>query len=104
MRHLEPGLRGPGAGQFVHFDWRGEPFHRDRTERLHVDVPLDERERLRREPDRSWRGQLLHPSGEVRRLADCRVVHPEITADRPHDHFAGVEPDADLHLDSVRPA
>ena len=41
-------------------------------------------------------GELLHPRGQVRRLADRRVVHVQIAADRAHDDFPGVEPYADL--------
>ena len=40
----------------------------------------------------------------MRRLPDGRVVHVQVVADGPHDHVAGVEPDAALHRQSVRPA
>jgi hypothetical protein len=33
----------------------------------------------------------------VRRLPDRGVVHVQVAADRTHDDFAGVEPDADVH-------
>jgi hypothetical protein len=37
----------------------------------------------------------------VRRLAHGRVVHSKVGADGPDDRLAGVEPDADLHVDPV---
>ena len=61
------------------------------------DIALGELQRLGREQDGAGIGELLHPRGQVRRLADGRVVHVQIAADRAHDDFAGVEPDADLH-------
>ena len=36
------------------------------------------------------------------RLADRGVVHVQVVADRSHEHLAGVDADADLHLDAVR--
>ena len=50
------------------------------------------------------RRELLHARGQMRGLADRRVVHAEIAADGAHDHLAGVESDADLDLDTVLPA
>ena len=38
----------------------------------------------------------------MRRLADCGVVHVEITADSAHDDFSGVQPDTDLDHGRVR--
>ena len=49
----------------------------------------------------SGRGHLLHASGHVRDLPDRGVLHSEIAADRAHDHFPGVEPDADLDRELV---
>jgi hypothetical protein len=39
----------------------------------------------------------------VRGLADRRVVHAQIAADRPDDDLAGIQPDPDLERDAVRP-
>jgi hypothetical protein len=36
------------------------------------------------------------------RLTGRGVVHSEIVADRSHQHLAGDDPNADLHLDPVR--
>ena len=47
---------------------------------------------------------MVHSRSQVRRLADRRVVHVQITADRPHHDFAGVEADANPHGGAVRAA
>jgi hypothetical protein len=36
----------------------------------------------------------------VCRPADCRIVHAQIASDGTHDDLAGVEPDADLHVNA----
>ena len=46
--------------------------------------------------DRAGARELLHPRGQVRRLADRGVVHVEIAADGANDDLAGVQPDPDL--------
>ena len=46
-------------------------------------------------------GELLHPRGEVRRLAHRGVVHVQVGADGPHHHLARVHPDADADGDAV---
>jgi len=38
----------------------------------------------------------------MRGLADSRVIHVQIGADRPDDHLPRVQPDADLDRDAVR--
>jgi hypothetical protein len=43
-------------------------------------------------------GELFHPCGEMGRLADGGVIHAQIRADRPHDHFPRVQADSDLDL------
>src|SRR5215470_3922872 len=56
----------------------------------------------RTDEDAARLGQLLHPRGEMRGLADRRVVHVQIAANRAHDDLAGVEPDADFDDRGVR--
>ena len=81
----------------------GHPLDRDGTDRDDLDEPLGEPERLAGQPRRARRRELLHARGEVGGLAHRRVVHAEIAPDRPHDHLAGVEADANLDLDAVIP-
>jgi hypothetical protein len=44
---------------------------------------------------------LLHARRQVRGLADGRIVHVQVVADRAHHHLPGVETHPDLHLDSM---
>ena len=48
--------------------------------------------------------ELLHPRGEMRRLADSGVVHVEIVPYGADDDLTRVEADADLHVDAVSAA
>jgi len=79
-----------------------QPPDRNRAQGRHLKEALGEPQRLGGQPDRPRRSELLHPRREVRRLADGRVVHAQVTSDRPDDDLAGVEPHADLHLQAVR--
>jgi hypothetical protein len=63
---------------------------------------LGQPQSVRRQADAAGRGHLFHAGGEVRGLADRRVIHVQVAADGPHDDLAGVEADANLHLDAVR--
>ena len=51
--------------------------------------------------DRARRRQRLQARGEVGRVADRRVVHLEVVADRADDDRAGVDADAQLELDAA---
>ena len=99
---LQAGPRRARPRHLVDLHGVGEPLHRHGAERLHLDVALGQRQRLGRDHDRAGIGELLHPRGQVRRLADGRVVHVEIAADGAHDDLPGVQPDADLDHGRVR--
>ena len=99
---LEARSRRRRPRPLVDLDRLAKPFHRDGAQRLHLDVALGEPQGVGRQADRAGVGQLLHPRGQVRRLADRRVVHVQIAADRADDDLAGVQADADLHVDAVR--
>ena len=94
-RGLQTRPRRPRPRQLVDLHGLGEPLHRHGTERLHLDVALGQRQRVGRDHDRAGIGELLHPRGQVRRLADGRVVHVQVAADGAHDDLARVQPDAD---------
>ena len=94
-------MRAP-SGQLEDLEWVRETLHRDGPERPHLDVAFGQRQRMRRDHDRAGVGDLLHPRGQMRRLADGRVVHVEIAADGPYHDFPGVQPDADLDHSRVR--
>src|SRR5215813_5917574 len=88
---LETGSGHAGAGYLVDLDRFREPFHRHEPQGFHLDVALDEGPSCRGDDDGSGIGELLHPPGQVRRLADRGVVHAEITADSAHNHLARVQ-------------
>ena len=46
-------------------------------------------------------GEAEQPGTEVRGVADGRVVHPEVLADRPHEHEPGVDAHAHAELHPV---
>jgi hypothetical protein len=85
----------PRPEQLEHLDRLGQPIDRQRPERPHLDVALHQRERLGRQRRGVRLRKLLHPGGEVDRLAHGREVHVEIIADGPHDHLASAQPDPD---------
>ncbi len=81
-----------------------QPLDRHRAERRHGDVALDQVQGRARDQDAARARELFQPRRQVCRLTDRRVVHVEIAVDGPHDDLARVEPDPDLHVDTVRPA
>jgi len=91
----------PRPDQVVHVDRRVHPLHAHRPERLDLDVPLDEPQRVGGEEAAATGRQLLHPGGQVGGLAHGGVIHVEVGADGAHDDLARVEPDADLDGDAV---
>jgi hypothetical protein len=60
-RRVHTRAKRPGSDHLVDFDRRIEPLDRHRSERLDLDVPFGEPQRVRREPDAARRGELLHP-------------------------------------------
>ncbi len=100
---LQTRSRRPSADQLVHLDRTVEPFHRHRPERFHLDVAFAEPQRLAGDEHGACRRNLLHPGGEVRRLADGRVVHVEVAADRPHHHLSRIQPHSDLYRNCAGP-
>ena len=101
---VQSGPQWSGPGHLVHLDWCLQALHRHRAERLDRDIALGEAERVGGQPDTPRRRELLHAAGQVRRLANCRVIHPQVTADRPDDDFTGIQSDPDLRLDAVSAA
>ena len=108
----EPGepLRGGGAqarpqgsspDQLVDLDGVREALERHGAERRDLDEPLGQAERAGGDQRGPRACELLHAPGQVRRLAHRRVVHVEIAADRADDDLARVEPDPDLHVQSL---
>ena len=59
-----------------------EPFHRRRPERRDLHVPFGQAEGVGCQQNAPRRRELFHPGGQMRRLADRRVIHVEIATDR----------------------
>jgi PAS domain-containing protein len=78
-----------------------EALDRARSERFHADVPLNQREGLRRDEHGARHGHLLQAGRDVGRLADRGVVHVQIASDGTHDDLTGVESDSDLNVHAV---
>jgi hypothetical protein len=92
---------GTRPNQFEHVHRLAESLDRHRAQRGDLDEPLGQLQRPGGEPDSAGRRELLHACRQVRGLAHGGVVHTEIAADRAHNNVAGVESDADLHLDAL---
>jgi hypothetical protein len=68
-----------------------------------VEVTVDQSVRGRGDDHAAGRCDLLEPGGDVGRVADRRVVHPQVGANRPDHDEAGVEPLPDLEGDAAPP-
>ena len=102
-RRVEPRSPRPGAGQLVDLDRRLETLHGHRPQRRHRDESFRQVEHVGRQERGVGLGQLLHASGQVGRLPDRGIVHPQIAPDRPDHHLAGVDADSNLEKDTVSP-
>jgi hypothetical protein len=100
---LEPSTRRRGTEKLEHFDGLGHPLHRDSTERLDLNVSLDESQRPDGSENRAGSRHLLEARSEVGRLPHGAVVHAQVVPDRPDDHLARVQTDTELEWDSVAP-
>jgi hypothetical protein len=101
-RRVQPGPAGTSADHLVNVDGGLQPLHRHRPEGFHLDVAFRQPQRVRGEPDGAGRGELLHPGGQVRRLAHGGVVHAEVTADGADHDLPRVQAHADLELHPMR--
>ena len=71
------------------------------AERLAVDVVAHLAPGRLAEVDASGIGHPFETGGEVRGVADRRVIHDQVVADRTDDDRAGVQPDAELLIEAV---
>ena len=76
-------------------------MHRHGTERLDLHEALGQAKSFAGDPDGARRGELLHAGGQVGGLANGRVVHAEIGADRTDHDLSGVQPHANPDRDPV---
>jgi hypothetical protein len=73
-------------------------------ERLEVELPFGEPGEGLGRQDAPRRGELFHPGGEVRGLADRAVLHGEVVVDASEDDLARIQPDPDLRILVARPS
>jgi hypothetical protein len=99
---LEPRAHSAGAHDLEDLDGLCQPAHGHGPEGPDLDIALGEAQRVLGHEGGARAGELLHPRGQVRGLADGGVVHVEVAVDRPHDHLARIETHADLHVDALR--
>jgi hypothetical protein len=99
---VEPATHGAGTTELEDLDRGRQALHGHGAAGRHLHEALGECQRLRSEQDGPWPGHLLHARGQVGRLADGRIVHVEIRADRADDYLARIQPYADLDRDTVR--
>jgi hypothetical protein len=101
-RHLDAPHRAR-AHELEDLDRRVAAAHGERAERLGVEQGLGEGEGGAREPDGPGRRHLLHPGGQVCRLADGGEIHVKIVVDRADHHHARIQPDANRDRRTVEP-
>jgi hypothetical protein len=85
---LEPRPGYDAPDQLVDFGWSVKALHGHRTKWSNLHEALGQAEGGAGDEGRAGLRHLLHPGGEMSRLAHGRVVHVEITADGAHDHIA----------------
>jgi hypothetical protein len=95
-RSLEPGPHRSGSRDFVHVDRPAKALDVDWSQGPDLDVALGQAQAISRHQNRAWRRELLYPRRQMSRLSDRGVVHPQVAADRSHDHFTRVQADPDL--------
>lgn len=78
-------------------------LHGDAAEGPGLEVAVDEAVGGFGHDDLARLGDLLHPGGQVRRVADGRVVHPEVVADGADHHEAGIETDPHPEVHAALP-
>ena len=93
---------GRDPDQFEHLHGLCQALDRDRSQSVHPHQAFHQPQRRGRQQDAAGGGELFHACGQVRRLADGRVVHMQIVANGAHHYLTSVEPDPDLHRQSLR--
>src|SRR4030095_15782914 len=78
-----------------------ETLHGHWPQRVDHDVTLGEPQGALGDEDGTRPGDLLHAGGQVRGLADSRVVHAQVGPDRADDDLARIEAHADLDWDAT---
>jgi len=99
---LQAAADGRDSDQLKHFHGLCQALDGDRSQGVHPHQPFHQSQRRGRQQDAAGGGKLFHARGQVRRLAHGRVIHVQIIANGAHYHLTRVEPDTDLHRQSLR--
>ena len=89
---LQAGLRELRAEEFEDLDRAAQAFDVDLFDRSDLDVALQQPLRIAGDHDATRRRQLLHTGRQVGRLANGRIVHVEVVADRADQHLSELSP------------
>jgi hypothetical protein len=100
---VQPGPTWPSPRQLIELDRDGQTLDGHRPQRRNGDESLCEPKDIRREQRGIGLGQLLRARGQMGRLADRRVVHPQVAADGADHHLARVQADSGLDHGTVIP-
>jgi hypothetical protein len=95
-----PPRRGPAAEHPVRRDRPALPLDLHVTERLDLEQVGDQSVGLLGDLHRARLGRLLHPSGDVHRVAHRRVLLLELRPDLPDDDGSGVDADANVQVET----
>ena len=94
-RSLQSGSQRSQPGHLIDVDRLADALDLGRSERLQREISFDQLARLLADCDRSGRRERLHPRGEIGGMADWSVLSLSAAGCyRPHDHLAGIHPDA----------
>ena len=96
---LERRAARPHAEESNHDDRLAPALDLNGSDALAADVALDEPPRRLARENRARLGQLLEAGGEVGGVADRRVIHAQVVADRAHDDETGVKAHPDRQRD-----
>ena len=86
-KRLQARPGGCGTDELEHLHRVRQPLDRDGAQRFDLDKPFGQPQGLPRGEHRARRRHLLHPRGQVGRLAHRRVVHVQAAVNRPHHHL-----------------
>jgi hypothetical protein len=100
---LQPGPGLPRGQDLPRADRLRLPLEGQFGEGPRMEVARDEAVGRLRDDDATGLGRLLEARGDVRRVADRRVVHAEVVSDTAHDDEAGVDALPDLEGQPLPP-
>ena len=102
VRDVEPSSRRADTRELVDADRPARALDLDLAQVGQLDIALRQRRGVLGDVHRARPRKLLHALGEAHGVADGRVGHGEVLADRAHHDLAGVQAHAHGEADTVR--